>query len=472
MCREVRMRSSAELVRNLSLSLKNLKQRSVQFWGSDRSRHARDWVTNRLKQADSRIREIRLARPGVFWAVTLGSIPFLIVFALFTSGNTDRAWPPLTTFGTALGASIVAIATFMRHFAQTEADRQRRIVETFSKAVEQLGSDKLEVRVGAIFALERISKESPDDYWTIMEVLAAFVRERVRYITIMARLPERAYFLWLQAGRPEGRSEEFWGEAVRLEGHLTDIDAIFTVIGRRSAENRQREKDRGWHFDLRGTYPSTLPSVFERGFLANAHLEGANLLEAHLEEDIFVNAHLEGAFLVNAHLEGANLLEAHLEEAIFVNAHLEGAFLVNAHLEGTNLWMAHFEGAHLWGAHLEQAVLQQAHLEGANLLEAHLEGADLRQAHLEGADLRKAHFEGANLWRAHLEGADLREAHFEGANLVGAHLEGADFSKAKGLTDDKLVLAHGDGKTKLPEGITRPKSWPPLVVGASPLVPF
>jgi uncharacterized protein YjbI with pentapeptide repeats len=397
------MRSSATLVRNLSLSLKNLKQRSVQFWGSDRSRHARDWVTNRLKQADSRIREIRLARPGVFWAVTLGSIPFLIVFALFISGNTDRAWPPLATFGTALGASIVAIATLMRHFAQTEADRQRRIVETFSKAVEQLGSDKLEVRVGAIFALERISKESPDDYWTIMEVLAAFVRERVRYTTIMARLSERAYFLWLQAGRPEGRSEEFWEEAVRLEGHLTDIDAIFTVIGRRSAENRQREKDRGWHFDLRGTYLSTLPSVFERGFLANAHLEGANLLEAHLEE------------------------------AIFVNAHLEGAFLVNAHLEGANLWMAHFEGAHLWGAHLEQAVLQQAHLEGANLLEAHLEGADLRQAHLEGADLRKAHFEGANLWRAHLEGADLREAHFEGASLVGAHLEGADFQRQKDL---------------------------------------
>jgi hypothetical protein len=96
-----------------------------------------------------------------------------------------------------------------RHFAQTEADRQRRIVESFSRAVEQLGSDKLELRVGAIFALERLSRESPDDYWTIMEVLIAFVRERVRYTTIMARLSERAYFLWLQAGRPEGRSEEF-----------------------------------------------------------------------------------------------------------------------------------------------------------------------------------------------------------------------------------------------------------------------
>jgi hypothetical protein len=233
------------LVRNLSAFLKILKQCSAQCWNSGRSRHARDWLTTRLKEAGSRIREVRVARPGAFWAVVLGSIPLVIVFALFMSGNVDKPWPPLATFGTALGATIVAIATLMRHFAQTEADRQRRIVETFTKAVEQLGSDKLEVRVGAIFALERLSKESPDDYWTVMELLTAFVRERRRYTTIMARLSERAYFLWLQAGRPEGRSEEFWREAVRLERleqTPTDIAAILTVIERRSLENRRREE--------------------------------------------------------------------------------------------------------------------------------------------------------------------------------------------------------------------------------------
>ena len=32
----------------------------------------------------------------------------------------------------------------MRHFAQTDADRQRRITESYSKAVEQLASDKIE----------------------------------------------------------------------------------------------------------------------------------------------------------------------------------------------------------------------------------------------------------------------------------------------------------------------------------------
>ena len=263
-----------------------------------------------------------------------------------------------------------------------------------------------------------------------MQVLAAFVRDGMQYQKVLARLSERAYFLWLQADRPEGRSARFWGEADRLEEYPTDIEAIFTVIERRSAENQQREKDRGWHFDLRGAYLRSLPSVFERGRLANAHLEGANLIGAHLEE--------------------ANL----------VNAHLEGAFLANAHLEGSDLWMAHLEGAHLWGVHLEAAELRDAHLERADLYGDGISG----EAHLEGADLRKVHFEGANLSGAHFEGANLWGAYFEGANLWGAHLEGADFSKTEGLTDDELVLAHGDGKTNLPDGVTRPKSWPPLMV--------
>src|SRR6476469_9035317 len=37
-----------------------------------------------------------------------------------------------------------------RHEEQTRADKQRRITESFSKAIEQLGNDKLEVRLGGI----------------------------------------------------------------------------------------------------------------------------------------------------------------------------------------------------------------------------------------------------------------------------------------------------------------------------------
>jgi hypothetical protein len=464
------------LARSLPLFFKNLRQRSIQLWKSDRAQHAQDWVATGLKEAGSRTRAARLARPSIFWAVILGSIPFLIVFALFISGNTDRAWPPLATFGTALGASIVAIATLMRHFAQTEADRQRRIVETFSKAVEQLGSEKLEVRVGAIFTLERISKESADDYWTIMEVLAAFVRDRMRYTTIMSRLSERAYFLWLQAGRPEGRSEGFWVEAIRLERleeTPTDVAAILTVIKRRSSENRQREVDRGWRFDLSGTY-------LRKANLTEFVLKAANLNGAHLEGAQLNEAHLEGAQLNEAHLEIANLGFAHLEGAQLIEAHLEGAFLKSAHLQGATLAEAHLEGAFLWFAHLEGAFLEFAHLEGASLRDAHLQGATLNGAHLLAASLEDAHLEDT-----HLEGASLVLAVLKGAKLSGAHLEGADLSiphlnpseagyfeeysgrkvRALWLTDDQLLEAFGDGETKLPEGIARPKHWSPQEQG-------
>jgi hypothetical protein len=92
----------------------------------------------------------------------------------------------------------VAGVALLRHFAQTAADRQRRITESFSKAIEQLGSDKIEVRLGGIYSLERISKESPNDYWTVIENLTAFVRERSHRTETerIDRVPERAYFLW------------------------------------------------------------------------------------------------------------------------------------------------------------------------------------------------------------------------------------------------------------------------------------
>jgi hypothetical protein len=41
------------------------------------------------------------------------------------------------------------------HEEPTNADRQRRITESFSRAVKQLGSDKPEVRLGGIHSLER-----------------------------------------------------------------------------------------------------------------------------------------------------------------------------------------------------------------------------------------------------------------------------------------------------------------------------
>jgi hypothetical protein len=48
--------------------------------------------------------------------------------------------------------------------------------ERFVQAVDQLGSEKLAVRIGGIHALARVARNSDPDRGAIMELLAAFVR--------------------------------------------------------------------------------------------------------------------------------------------------------------------------------------------------------------------------------------------------------------------------------------------------------
>ena len=298
-----------------------------------------------------------------------------------------------------------------RHEAQTKADLQRRITESFSKAIEQLSSDKLEVRLGGIYALERISRESDDDYWTVMENLTAFVRERTQRTEVDRmtkpldqRIAAIAYSLWEKAGKPEGRSERFWAEAVAQElvgpPPSADIAAVLTVIERRSEEHRALETQAKWDFQQ---------AILRSAYFTDAHFERANFGGAHLEGASFYKAHLERASFYDAHLERADLSGAHLERAIFYDAHLEGALLGGAHLEG--------------------AALNDAHLEGAVLNETHLEGALLGGAHLEGALLGRAHLEGANLGRT------------------------------VGLTQSQIDQTYGNAATQLPDGLTRPAHW-------------
>ena len=198
--------------------------------------------------------------------------------ALFTCSGSTRQRPLPTLAG--------AWFALARHFSQTEADRRRRITESYSKAVSQLASDKIEERLGGIYTLESISKESPDDYWTVMETLTAFVRERSQRnerertsVGLEERVAKRAYFLWLEADRPDGKHEEHWAEALKREKlgepPATDINAVLTVIKRRDERNREREKAEDWHLDLSG-------AVLRRAILIAAHLEGADLREAHL----------------------------------------------------------------------------------------------------------------------------------------------------------------------------------------------
>ena len=71
-----------------------------------------------------------------------------------------------------------------------------------------------------------------------------------------------------------------------------------------------------------------------------------------------------------------------------------------------------------------------------------------------GCNLRRANFEGANLVSTVFGDSELA-----GANLSKAELARADLSAVSGLAQTQIDVAFGSNGTKLPPGLTSPRSW-------------
>src|SRR3954471_6413642 len=105
-----------------------------------------------------------------------------------------------------------------------------------------LGSDKLAARLGGIYALERIARESKRDHWPIMETLTAYVRTYAptqvkaqdASQSNQSRSPDKATSAYAGAAA-EGTTEAAQGMAQDSHTHLAaDIQAILTVLGKRA----------------------------------------------------------------------------------------------------------------------------------------------------------------------------------------------------------------------------------------------
>ncbi|WP_244170037.1 pentapeptide repeat-containing protein [Amycolatopsis tolypomycina] len=69
------------------------------------------------------------------------------------------------------------LAETTRVASVTERDlEERRVTELYTKAVEQLGNDKAPVRLGGLYALERLGQDNPRQRQTIVNVLCAYLR--------------------------------------------------------------------------------------------------------------------------------------------------------------------------------------------------------------------------------------------------------------------------------------------------------
>ena len=215
----------------------------------------------------------------------------------------------------ALGAGLLATGALLFTVRRFALSRDGRVTDRYAKAREQLGCEKVDVRIGGIHALERIARDSPADHPAVMEMLAAFIRERSR----------------------EQRPPPDPGGQVRQRSLSPDVRAAITALGRRLTERDIGPVDLA-RADLTGAD------------LGGARLTGADLTEAVLADAVLARADLPAAKLVRADLTGADLGGARLTGADLTRADLTGADLTDVDLTGADLTGADLTRAELTGA--------------------------------------------------------------------------------------------------------------------------
>ena len=267
---------------------------------------------------------------------------------------------------------------------QVNVAEQSHITDRISKAVEQLGAEKtvkrllkdadgnpvfdidgitpktvettepnIEVRLGGIYALERISKDSLPDHIQIMEILCAYIRENAPASGAAKPdfdLPQRpddesdetamdTYYK--EMSETYGFDGPMWTWAQTLKPRH-DIQAAITVIKRRDERLRDHET-----------------AMVASGQLDRVPLD-----------------------LRDTCLQGADMSRGHFDTAQFDDASLDGANLDKAEIN----W-AQLNGANLYRAELNGALLEEAEFNGAMLKRANFTGADTKFAAVKSTDL-------------------------------------------------------------------------------------
>ncbi|MFC9316193.1 pentapeptide repeat-containing protein [Streptomyces nigra] len=237
------------------------------------------------------------------------------------------------------------------------AAQEGYVTDRFSRAVDQLGSDKLDVRIGGLHALWRIAEQSARDREAIISIQAAYLR---------THLP------WPPAAPESPAADAPINDVAPLETRSADAQVALTALGVLCQHREQ-------------SWVNLSITDLRRADCDGLWFPEVNFDRACLEAAGFYRANLTQASLVSVNLRHADLTTAILRRARCVLADLRAAKLVET-----------------------------------DLRDADFTETDLREANLRKADAHSAVFHRADLRMAALRGTDLSTADLGGARLTGA----------------------------------------------------
>ena len=348
---------------------------------------------------------------------------------------------------------------FYTSIIRTETQEQGLITDRINKATEGLGKNDengkpiIEVRLGALYSLERIAQDSIRDHMQIIKILCAYARHN-------------------------------GGLQDKAEKPREDVIAAVTIIGQRDRWPNgrrliRRESLEAYHLDLRDCDLRNI-NIY-RANLSNALLDGADLRGAELQSIELLhatlkNADLRGAKLFSGNIKYTRFDKADLSDAKFGNANLEnagftGTIMIKTDFSNANMTKAYIVNANMSNARFSFTKFNQAWFEKTNMTGANFHNTDFTNAHFLYGNMDNAQFINANLNKTNLNGISMSGINFQGSNMMNARFNyhpdtcesyayTGDFSKCKNFIQEQLNQFFFGIRVKIPDGLTRPDHWP------------
>jgi hypothetical protein len=239
---------------------------------------------------------------------------------------------------------------------QIKAGQEAQLSERFSKAIGQLDSDRIHVRVGGIQGLERVSEGREAERESAVTILSAFVVDRCR--------------------------ERDMSESVLPQDIQIAVAALIRFQKQRTRSHPLIPLPRHPLIPLRGANLAKLK-------LGNIDLSGFDLENAD-----FSGSDMEGASLFRANVTNTNFTKANLKYAEFIDARLFSTIF-----HGADLSDALFRGGGTMGTKID---FRESNLTGTDFEWSHI-GGDFR-----GATLEDTMFYGVGLRYSDVSNLDLR----------------------------------------------------------------
>ncbi len=373
----------------------------------------------------SALRKIYFVLAVIVSPIFIGS--FVLIFPQFII----KVYDDETTFYNlslavfAILSGLGAVFGFYTSIMRTEIQEHGMITDRINKATEGLGKRDengdavLEMRLGALLALERIAQDSFRDHIQIMEILCAYIRTNSPWIKTE---DERRV-----------ESEKLLDSELRRRA---DIQVALTIIGRRTRwpngkKRLEKEKEQGYSLDL------------SRSDLRATQISKTSLNDANFTSSNLRFAGISKSQLNNANFSGAIMICASFNEVSLINVNFRGTKLGSARFEKTNLTDAYFIGAHLRhtsfkNTEMNNTIIRLACILGTRFEETNLEGVSFDDATIKNTnehgdeEVESGRFRSKPIFlNSNLNNVTFERAKIDKAIFHRTSLENIDFTQAE-----------------------------------------